>query len=132
MLLSERIGAEFATAAGADIVDVTAVMVAFSPCLPAETDCSSGGKQGMRVPGYARPSSLCIRPPAVPFPRTARESAYDDLSQGSVRLGQPVLAFTYSSAVLLISGRTLSLIGWIEGTTVFHFVPSHWTREMPL
>src|SRR5208282_4953797 len=87
---------------------------------------------GTRAPGSARPSSLCIQLLTVPLPRAARESAYEDLSQGSVRLGQPVLAFTYSSAVLLISGRTLSLIGWIEGTTVFHFVPSHWTREMPL
>ncbi len=50
---------------------------------------------------------------------------------GSVRFGQPAFAFTYSSAVLSISGRTLSLIGWIEGTVVFHFVPSHWTREIP-
>jgi hypothetical protein len=34
--------------------------------------------------------------------------------------------------VLLISGSTLSLIGWIDGTVVFHFVPSHSTSEMPL
>ena len=56
---------------------------------------------------------------------------HDDLSQGSVRFGQPALAFTYSSAALSISGITLSLIGWIEGTVVFHFVPSHWAREIP-
>ena len=30
--------------------------------------------------------------------------------------------------MLSISGRTLSLIDWIEGTVVFHFVPSHWTK----
>jgi hypothetical protein len=59
-------------------------------------------------------------------------SRYEDFSQGSVRFGQPVLAFTYSSAALLINGSTLSLIGWIEGTVVFHLVPSHWTSEMPL
>jgi hypothetical protein len=33
-------------------------------------------------------------------------------------------AFTYSSAALTIRGRTFSLIGWIEGTVVFYFVPS--------
>src|SRR5579863_3529394 len=63
---------------------------------------------------------------------TRPASAYDDLSHGSVRFGQPVLAFTYSSAVELISGSTLSLIGAIEGTVVFHLVPSHSTSEMPL
>src|SRR5262249_46214916 len=57
--------------------------------------------------------------------------AYDDLSHGSVRFGQPALAFTYSSAVELISGSTLSLIGWITGTLVVHLVPSHSTSEMP-
>ena len=57
-------------------------------------------------------------------------SVHDDLSQDSVRFGQPVFAFTYSSAVLSISGSTLSLIGWIDGTVVFHFVPSHWTSEI--
>ncbi len=53
-----------------------------------------------------------------------RETVTDD-SQG-VRLAM------MHSAVLSISGKTLSLIGWIAGTTVFHFVPSHWTSEMPL
>jgi hypothetical protein len=57
---------------------------------------------------------------------------HDDLAQGSVRFGQPAFAFMYSSAVLSISGRTFSLIGWIDGTVVCHFVPSHWTREIPL
>jgi hypothetical protein len=58
-------------------------------------------------------------------------SVHDDLSQDSVRFGQPGFAFTYSSAAPSIIGRTLSLIGWIKGTVVFHFVPSHWTREIP-
>ena len=66
----------------------------------------------------------------VPHRATGRRSTvggasvHDDLSHDSVRFGQPAFAFTYSSAVLSISGRTLSLIGWIERTVVFHFVPS--------
>src|SRR5580692_10541364 len=61
----------------------------------------------------------------------AESSCHDDLSHGSVRFGQPVLAFTYSSAVELISGSTLSFSGCIAGTLVFHLVPSHSTSEIP-
>ena len=55
----------------------------------------------------------------------------DDLSQTLGPLWPAGMAFTYSSTALVIIGRTLSLIGWIEGTVVFHFVPSHWASEIP-
>ena len=57
--------------------------------------------------------------------------AHDDLSQELGPLWPAGMAFTYSSTALVIIGRTLSLIGWIEGTVVFHFVPSHWASEIP-
>ena len=48
------------------------------------------------------------------FPQAGKMSPYEDLSQGSVRFGQPALAFTYCSAAFSISGWTLSWIGAIE------------------
>ena len=64
-------------------------------------------------------------PSAQLFVRHRQYSIQDDFSHGSVRFGQPALAFTYSSAVLLINGSTLSLIGRIAASLVFHLVPSH-------
>jgi hypothetical protein len=70
-------------------------------------------------------------PSAQLFVLYRQYSIQDDFSHGSVRFGQPALAFTYSSAVLLINGSTLSLIGSIAASLVFHLVPSHSTNEMP-
>ena len=61
-------------------------------------------------------------------PQAGRGSAHDDLSQGSVRFGQPVLAPTYSLAWDSINGITLSLIGSIQSEALVHFVPSHCAR----
>jgi hypothetical protein len=54
--------------------------------------------------------------------------SYDDLSQGSVRFGQPRFADAYSLAAFSINGITLSLIGSIQSDALVHFVPSHWAR----
>ena len=80
------------------------------------------------VRGLSITKSLTVLRSAAP--RSAA-SQFTTICRKLVRLGQPVFAFTYSSAVLSISGSTLSLIGWIDGTVVFHFVPSHWTSEIP-
>ena len=50
---------------------------------------------------------------------------YDDLSQASVRFGQPVFFSTYSLAAASSIGRTLSFMGWIQSETLTHLVPSH-------
>src|SRR5262249_1042277 len=52
-------------------------------------------------------------------------SDHDDLSQASVRFGQPEFFSTYSLAASSSIGRTLSLIGWIQSEIFTHLAPSH-------
>src|ERR1700694_2906052 len=104
MLLIDRMVAELAP--GAERIDSRAVM-ASSACAGQMTDDRRRNET---------PSSV------------VRCRTYDDLSQGSVRFGQPVLAPTYSLAWDSINGITLSLIGSIQSEALVHFVPSHCAR----
>jgi hypothetical protein len=65
---------------------------------------------------------------AAPERKLSDDSAYDDLSQGSVRLGQAGSLDTYSFAAACSIGRTRSVIGAIQPDAISHRVPSHcWT-----
>ena len=52
-------------------------------------------------------------------------ASYDDLSQASVRFGQPVFFSTYSLAAASSIGRTFSFMGAIQSDTLTHLAPSH-------
>src|SRR6266851_4998002 len=104
MLLTDRMVAALALMfAAAEPIDSTAVM-ASSACAGQTTD--DRRRNELR--------RLC--------------QTYDDLSQGSVRFGQPALAPTYSLAWDSINGITLSLIGSIQSEALVHLVPSHCAR----
>ena len=69
---------------------------------------------------------------ANPAQTIDRGLPHDDLSQASVRLGQPALVFAYSPAALSIDGMIVSSIGSIQPDALVHLAPSHWARYMPL
>src|SRR5260370_20027956 len=109
MLLSDNMVAELALiCAAAEPIGSTAVM-ASSACAGHRTD-------DRRRNELRGPSSV------------VRCQTYDDLSQASVRFGQPALAPTYSLAWDSINGITLSLIGSIQSEALVHFLPSHFAR----
>ena len=110
-----------AAPAGADFIGVTAVM---RRCPPRTSVCAheiitreASGAAPLGV--HDREATACVQ-----LTTTCRKARSASASRRWL--------LRSSSAALSISGRTLSLIGSIDGTFVFHFVPSHSTSEMPL